>query len=106
MTADTDTKVTRRDLVERLAYERAQYELLHAGRPDAWQPLVPFVHDMALHIARLHDVDRIKRVGGVYGPTFYPRIDWKRLARDVEPAVRRFKRDIIEFDAIGHPDGP
>ena len=91
-------KINRHELVERIAFERAEYELQYASREDGWQPIVAFTKASALRIARHNDVERIRRVEGEYSVSFYPRIDWKRLAKDVERRVPRFKRDLVEFE--------
>lgn len=104
MTTPSNTqKVTRRDLVERVAFARAEYELTYADREAGWQPLHVFVKDAAYQIAKHNQVDRITVTQSPYGTTFYARIDWKRLAADVAPTVARMKRQMGELDML--PEG-
>jgi hypothetical protein len=85
------------ELVGRIALERAQYELLHAGRESGWQPLRQFVRDETYRLARRgHSIPRVQAHQDEYGWSFHARVSWDRLAREVAPVTARMKRRIIE----------
>ena len=94
--------MTRNELARDLAMDRAEYELYVEAKgygPEAMQPLVPFVKDAAFKIARRRKVQGITVTESVYGPSFYARIDWKKLASQVERQVPSWKETIRRVEA-------
>lgn len=98
-------KMTRRDLVDRLAYKRADYELRYAAyAEDGWTPMVPFVKSETFGLAKHYKIDRVTAAESHPGSwSFHARVDWKKLAADVAAKVPRMKSNMIEF---GHAPEP
>lgn len=94
--------LSRSELAERIAIDRADYERQYADREAGWQPMVPFVKDAAFRIAKRETkVQGITVNRGTYGVSFYARVDWRKLAERVERQVPRWKETMERMEREG-----
>lgn len=97
----TARKISRNELAEMIAIDRAEYEIEYADREDGWQPLLPFVKDAAITIAKRSErgVWGIQVTRSEHGASVYARIDWAQMARMVKRQVPTWKDTIRRMAA-------
>lgn len=96
-------KMTRNDLADWLAIDRAEYEVTVESQgygPDAMQEMIPFIKAAAFQIAKHRPVAGMTVNHGEYGATYTSRIDWKKLATAVEKRTKHYK-PLIERERMG-----
>lgn len=92
--------MSRHELADAIAIDRAEYERTYAHLPRGWQPLAPYVRAAAIRIARNSErgVAGIRIVGTGLTVSVYCRVDFEKLTATVERRLPMWRETLDRVD--------